>query len=145
MILFRYDAKDPCCQRWLTISARFSFHQNEFNVVFYNRVRLIGFSEERGAIFNFVIRIRDFMPNDGGQVVKTYLTTMFLYGGMKRNNGMATIVLTTGQANITHNANKTTAGNQCRETLLPHFIQFQKKFFIVGDMSELTVGTMIFF
>jgi len=56
------------------ITAWLPLHQDEFDIVFYHRIRFIRFSQETAtAIFDFISGIRDFVPDYWSKIVKAIL------------------------------------------------------------------------
>ena len=109
MVFRRYYAKKPRSEIGFAITAGFALHQNKFNVIFYYRIRFIGFAEKIIPIGDFIGGIGNFMPNNRGKIVKTNLSTTFLYRSMKWNNGMAPFIIFSRKANIPHDANQSSA------------------------------------
>lgn len=78
VILFGNYAEDPSRHAWVSVTPWFPFHKDELNIILDYCVRFIWFPKKSRATFGFMSNIRYLMPNYGGQVVKTYLTTMLL-------------------------------------------------------------------
>ena len=49
---------------WLSVATWFPLHQNEFDVIFDYRIRLIGFAKKFAAVLNFITGIGNLMPDD---------------------------------------------------------------------------------
>ncbi len=76
------------------------------------------------------------MPNDRIQIIKPNLTAYDADVGMKRNHNMAA-VLPTGQTNITHHADQSSAWDKDSVDLFPNLCQFIQENFIICDVSKL--------
>ena len=145
VVLFGYDAQHPRCHRWLAISARLPFHQDEFDVVFDDRVRFVWLSEERRPVLDLVHRVGDLVPNDRGQIIEANLPAMLLDRRMKRNDRMASVVFSPRETNVAHHANQPSAGRQRLKTALPYFVQFAQEHFVIGHVAELPGRVAVFF
>src|SRR5262245_26540784 len=64
-----------------TVAAWLPLHQDEFDIVLDDRVRLIGLAEERRAVtLRFEPGVGDLVPDDRGQVIIPHRPAMLLYG-----------------------------------------------------------------
>ena len=111
MVFRRYYAKKPRSEIGFAITAGFALHQNKFDVIFYYRIRFIGFAEKTTPVGNFMGGIGDFMPNNRGKIVKTNLSTTILYRSMKWNNSMAPVIFFSRKANIPHDTDQSSTGH----------------------------------
>ena len=78
MLGFRNDAHNPRQPSRLAVPARLALHQDEFNVILDDTIRLVGFTEKATASFNFVLRVGNLVPDDRSEVVIPNAPTLLL-------------------------------------------------------------------
>src|ERR1700722_15285039 len=123
MILRGNHTQNLCGRVGRSVPTRLPFHQDEFDVVLNPRIRLVGFSKKtRRTILNLVRGIRNLVPNDGGQVIKSQLAAMLLNRGMERNHGVPATIFPPGETHVADHTNKASAWNERPKALLPNFI-----------------------
>jgi hypothetical protein len=83
------------------------------------------------------------MPDDRREVVKADPTAVLLDRGVKRNDRVATLVLSAGKADVAHNADETASRNKDIEAMLPNPVQLREERLVVGDIAELAFGVTI--
>jgi len=62
---------------------------------------------------------------------------------VKRDNGVATVVLAAGQADIADNADEAAAGNESAKAMRPNFIQLGQKGIVIFDVTHLSSGVAV--
>jgi hypothetical protein len=72
--------------RRLAIATGLPLHQDELNIVLYDRIRLVGLTEEFRAADHFVRSIRDFVPYDRIEVVEADFAALDTNIGMERKD-----------------------------------------------------------
>jgi len=127
----------------LPVTARLALHENEFNVVLDDGVRLIGFAEELGAVAHLVIGVGNLVPDDRIEVVKTKFAALHADVGMERNDGVSPIILAPGEADVTHHADEASSGDEHAERLRPHELKFAEELFVFLDVAQLALGLVV--
>jgi hypothetical protein len=64
---------------------------------------------------------------------------------MKRYDGVLAVILSPGQAHVTDDADKPTAGDENAKTFSPHPIQFLQESFVIAYVAKLTIAVSVFF
>jgi hypothetical protein len=81
---------------WAAISPGLALHEDEFNIVLHDSIRLVGLAQETAPIaLRLIHGVCDLVPDDGSQVAEPDPPAMFLNRCMKRHNGVFTLVLAT--------------------------------------------------
>src|SRR6266702_5968554 len=87
VILSGDHAEHSSGERWRAIAARFALHQDEFNVVLDDRVRLVRLPEKTASVARRLInRVGDLVPDDRREIGETQMTAMLLDRRVKRND-----------------------------------------------------------
>jgi hypothetical protein len=113
-------AEPPLFQRRFPVSARLSLHKDEFDVAFDDGVRLVRLSKKLGAPLDFIIRVGDFMPNDGIEIVESNFSAGDAYVRVQGDDDVPP-VLFAGQTDIPNDADQPTAGDQDPKSFFPDF------------------------
>src|SRR6185437_9927955 len=92
IILSGNYAQHPSRNIGSSVTAGFALHEDEFDVILNNGIRLVGFSKKAGAIFDLMHSIRNFVPDNRRQIIEAKLAAMLLNCGMERDNGMPSII-----------------------------------------------------
>ena len=73
------DAEYARCDRWTAIPAWLALHQDVFDIVLDDGIRLVRLSQKRSAISgHFVDGIRNFVPNDRREIIEAEVPAMLL-------------------------------------------------------------------
>ena len=87
-----------------TIATRFAFHEDEFDIVLDDGVGFVRFAQKAPAVFDLIRSVRDFVPDNGREVVESQLSATLLNRRMKRDYGMTATIFAAGEANIADHA-----------------------------------------
>lgn len=88
--------------------------------------------------------VRNLVPDDRRQVVKTEFSAALLDRRVKRNYGVPPVVLPPREAHVADHADKAPARNERAEAMRPHLVQLFQKLIVVLDMPHLSVGLAVF-
>ena len=121
VIVFLADhAKPALLLRRPSVSPGLPMHQEEFYVIFYDRVGFIELAQELCAVVCLERRVRNLVPDDRIEIVKTEFAAYDGYIRVERHYEMPS-VLPSGQADVPHNTDKPAAGDKDAIDLLPDF------------------------
>ncbi len=120
----------------LPVPTRLPLHQYEFNIILYDRIRLVGLSKKLGPILDLIGGISDFVPKDRVQVVESDAPANDADIGMQRKNQM-TSEIAPRNADIPDDAHQTATWNKDSVGMPPDLLQLKKECFVVLDMTEL--------
>src|SRR2546426_135887 len=138
LVVFRgNDAQYPGRYIGSAVAARFAFHQNEFNVVLDDRVRLIRLAEKARSVFDFVNGIGDLMPDDRSQIVKPDSATVLLNRGVKRYHRVSPEILPARETNVSYNTNQAPPRSQRAIAVSPNLIQLSQKLVVIINVTHL--------
>src|SRR6266849_7392007 len=99
--VFGDHAEDARGQVSSAVASWFPLHEDEFYVIFDDRIRFVWFSQKAGAVaLDFVLRVSDLVPDDRRQVVKTYRPAMFLNRRVQRHDRVSPVIFPARQADI---------------------------------------------
>ncbi|SRR5579885_2297526 len=121
-----------------SVSAWLALHKDELDIVFDNCVRLVRFAQKAArAVFYFVGRVGNFVPNNWCEIIETYFSAIHLYRRVKGDDRMATIILTARQAHVPDNANQPPPRHKDPKTVSPYLVEFFDEFFVIFDVAHL--------
>src|SRR3972149_6430003 len=87
--------------RRLAIAAGFALHEDKLDVILDHGVGLVGLAEKStSAVFHFVGRVGDFVPDDRRQIVEANGSASLLNRRVKWDDRMSPVILAAGQAYI---------------------------------------------
>ena len=89
--------------------------------------------------------ILQFVPDNRRQIVKAKLAAMLLNRCMQRDHGVASAILASGKANVSHHANQASTRDQGVKAVFPDFIQLPKELFVIFNVTQLCVGVSVLF
>lgn len=129
-----------------SVASRFSFHQDELDIVLDNGIRFIWFSEEAGPIArDFEGGVGDFVPDDRREVIEADFSAMFLDGGVEGDNGVAAVVFSAREADVADNADKPAPRDQGSVAMRPNSVQFVQEKVVVVNVAKLRLVLVVFF
>lgn len=126
------------------ISSGLPLHEYEFHIIFDNRVGFIRFAEEFRAIRDLIGGIGDFVPDNRIEVVKPDPPTNHADVCMQRKHEVPPEVAA-GDTDISNHTNQPPSRHKDAEYMLPDFLQFFEKRFVVLNVAELIRVFMISF
>src|SRR6266542_427453 len=75
-------------QARLALPARLALEQDVLDVVLHDGIRLVGFAQKAGAVFNLKLRVGDLVPDDRCQVVESQAAAALLNTGVQWEHHM---------------------------------------------------------
>src|SRR2546427_947683 len=146
LVVLRGDhAEHASGKRRRAIAARLALHQDEFDVVLDDRVRLVRLPEKTASVARrFINRVGDLVPDDGREIGEAQVTAVLLDRRVQRNDRMDARVLAARQAYVTDDTDQSPARHKRLETTAPHRIQLFEKSLVVGHITELPVRALVF-
>jgi len=70
---------------------------------------------------------------------------MLLDGGVKRDHGVPTAILSPGQTHIANDTDEASTGDHSFVAVLPNLVELLKKLIIIFDVTELPIRISILF
>src|ERR1017187_7240734 len=132
------NAQDSRGQIRGAIAARPPLHQDEFNVVLDDGIRLIWLAQKAGAVTGrFKLGVRDFVPDDGGKIIEADCSAVFLNGCVQGNDRVAASILATRKTHVTNDTDEASSGYECIETSLPYSVDLGKKPLVICHVTQL--------
>jgi|GEM_PF-1588528 hypothetical protein len=135
---------DPLLFRGLAVAARLPQHEDKLNVVLDDGVRLVRLAEEARPVFYFVAGIRNFVPENRAEIVKSNLPSPH-YNVCVHGHDRVAAVLAPRQTNVPDHADQTAAWDQHSETVLPNLLELVVEFVVTRNCTELAFSSRVLF
>lgn len=138
VVLSGNHAESTCGGAGSPVAAGFALHENELDIVLDDGVGFVGFSEKAARpVVHFIDRVGDFVPDDGSEVVESDSPAALLNRGMERDNGVASLVLPAGEADIADDADEAPARDEGTEAVAPDAVEFIEEGFVILNVAHL--------